>query len=901
MRHSVHTLAVALLALMAAAPGGGQLRVSPVAEARGHVALGLALRRLTEVGSVMMTTAHPDDENNALLAKLRFGEGLRVSLVSATRGDGGQNEIGPELFDALAVLRTEELLAAHRIDGAEQYFTRAVDFGYSFSIEETFEKWGKEEIVGDYVRVIRTLRPDVVVGFIWGGDGGGQHHQASTKLTAEAFRAAADPARFPDQLEEGLRPWQPRKFYYSAGFRPPTESSPRLLSVELGGFDPLIGKTWAELGSEARSMHKCQGIGLVSAFPWTRARGYYLQDVALEAASEPKDSLPNASLLDGVDTRLVALGRYARRAPEALQRALEAVERAGQQAQRAFATSGPAETLAPLLSGLTTLRALRADLETMVVDDSARYEIDFRLSGEERDFEEAVRLASGLRVEAFADDGIVVPGQPVNVSVRVAAHGARDVDVRRVTLAGLAPSDQGSGSLAEACKPGVSNASTPYSCDVEARVPDEARETTQYWKQLPDAARYEFADDAPFGVPFRPTPFRAGVTLAVGDEDIQVDVPIEHRYEGDNFSGEKRSELLVVPALSVRVTPSIALVPIGSPVAPTDGNGSGDSTGSRSRAVQVDIVNGTKGETRAEVRLEVADGWRVEPAAVPIQLTREDEAISALFTVTPPAGVRPGHYELRAVASNDHTEFREGYQVIEYPHIRRRHVYHAAEASVHVLDIAPLTDLRVGYVMGVGDQVPSAIEQLGASVTQLQRNDLAWADLDRFDVIVTGVRAYERRDDLRGYNHRLLEWVRRGGTLLVQYNKQEFNQAQYAPWPAEVSSDRVTDEHAPVRILAPDHPIFTTPNRITEATWQGWVQERGLYFLGERDSRYVDLIETEDPFPFNSGPKRGALVEARYGEGRWVYIGLGLWRQLPARTDGAYALLGNLLASAKPR
>ncbi|MPY87309.1 MAG: hypothetical protein GEU99_05260, partial [Luteitalea sp.] len=455
---------VVVLTFMLTAPAdenvAGQLRVAPVAEAPGHVALGLALRRLTEVGSVMMTTAHPDDENNALLAKLRFGDGLRVTLASATRGDGGQNEIGPELFDALAVLRTEELLAAHRIDGAEQYFTRAVDFGYSFSIDETFELWGEEEIVGDYVRLIRMIRPDVVIGFIWGGEGGGQHHQASTRLTAEAFRAAADPARFPEQIEKGLRPWQPKKFYYTAGFRTPTESSPRLLSVDLGGFDPLIGKTWAELGSEARSMHKCQGIGQVSAFPWTRARGYYLQDVALEGASEPDVALPNASLRDGVETRLVALGRYAPRAPAALRRTLEAVERVAREAQHALATSGPAATLAPLLSGLTTLRTLRAELETLVVDEDARYEIDFRLSEEERDFEEAVRLASGLRVEAFADDGVVVPGQPVNVAVRVAAHGGRDVHVRRLTLAGLE-------TPARTCTGGVSNKVTPYSCDVE--------------------------------------------------------------------------------------------------------------------------------------------------------------------------------------------------------------------------------------------------------------------------------------------------------------------------------------------------------------------------------------------------------------------------------------------------
>jgi hypothetical protein len=279
-----------------------------------------------------------------------------------------------------------------------------------------------------------------------------------------------------------------------------------------------------------------------------------------------------------------------------------------------------------------------------------------------------------------------------------------------------------------------------------------------------------------------------------------------------------------------------------------------------------------------------------------LTLAREDEAQAVTFTVSPPAGVKAGEYQVGAVATVDGASFDRGYQVIEYPHIQRRHLVHEAATSLKVLDVNVAPNLTVGYVMGVGDQVPPAIEQLGARVVMLGSEDLASGDLSSYSAIVTGVRAYERRADLRAHNEKLIEYARQGGTVIVQYNKFEFNQAQYGPFPAKVGSGRVTDEHSRVEVLAPTHPVFNTPNRIDEAAWAGWVQERGLYFLGERDPQYTDLIELQDPFEYNKGPKRGALVEARVGRGRWIYLGLGLWRQLPAGTPGAYALMANLLS-----
>jgi hypothetical protein len=294
--------------------------------------------------------------------------------------------------------------------------------------------------------------------------------------------------------------------------------------------------------------------------------------------------------------------------------------------------------------------------------------------------------------------------------------------------------------------------------------------------------------------------------------------------------------------------------------------------------------------------LDVPSGWTSTPAEQKLAFAREDESQTIRFQVRAPRAAEPGEYTVSARTTAGSATFNRGYQVIEYPHTTRQHIFHPAATRLKVLDVKTTPNLTVGYVMGVGDQVPAALAQLGARVELLESDDLAWGDLSRFPAIVTGVRAYERRADLRANNARLLDYVRNGGRLVVQYNRFEFNEAQYGPHGAKVTSDRVTDETSAVRILEPADPLLTTPNRIADSAWQGWVQERGLYFLSEHDSRYRDLIELEDPFPNNSGPKRGALVVANYGKGRWIYVGLGLWRELPAGVDGAYQILANLIS-----
>jgi LmbE family N-acetylglucosaminyl deacetylase len=888
MKTRRNTIAAALIALAVALGSAGN-EFSPPPSQEGLSGLALALRQLDNVGTFLQVTAHPDDENNAVLAMLTRGKGVRAILATATRGEGGQNEIGPELFKALSVLRTEELLAAHRLDGAEQYFARAVDFGYSFSVEETFERWGRREIVGDYVRFIRELRPDVIVAMRPDGEGGGQHHQATARIAAEAFRAAADPAQFPEQIREGLRPWQAKKLYHTVSYgfagEPAVRSEGPVLAVDAAVYDPMLGRTYTEIGSRARSMHRCQGMSQLIALPGPAVVRYRLADTSIPGQAQKSESW----FFDGIDTRLVGLARFGSGpVSERLGARLADITEQVALARRQLDSGGTHTAAAPIARGMTMLRQLRQELPRLGLDDDAVFEVDHRLRTKEQQFQDALLLAHAIRVETLADDLLIVPGQALKSIVIVANRGDIDVKVESITFAGLRGGE---------CEPGTVGAGSAYRCETELKVAEDAALTKPYWEQIPGMDRYELDPAVPFGLPFRPTPYRAQLTLGLYGVSLALEQPLQHRYEGEIAGGEKRSVLKVVPDFSVRVSPDIAIIPVGGRTGVSDGSTSGQAS-SASREIRVNIVNGTKGPASGEARLRAPEGWRVTPEAAPVRFVREDEAQAVRFEVTPPAGVAPGEYRLRATVRVDGRDFDQGYQVVEYPHTDRRHLYHPAQTVLKVVDVQ-MPRLTVGYIKGVGDQVPAAIEQLGARLEMIGPDELAWGDLSRFDAIVTGVRAYERRDDLRAHNHRLIDYAERGGTVIVQYNKFEFNQAQYGPFPARVSSQRVTDEGAPVDLLVPDHPVFNWPNRIGEETWHGWVQERGLYFLGERDTRYRDLLQLTEPFEYNKGVKRGALVEARVGDGRWIYLGLGLWRQLPAGTDGAYRLMANLLSLGK--
>jgi LmbE family N-acetylglucosaminyl deacetylase len=885
---------VLLVASAVVAAVHAQLRVRPVDLEDGAVALGLALRQLKTTAVFMQATAHPDDENNALHVYLNRGQGMRTILATATRGDGGQNEIGSELNDPLAVLRTEELAAMHRFDATEQYFTRAIDFGYSFSIEETLEKWGRDEIIGDYVRLIRMTRPDVVVGMNPTGTAGGLHHQTSGLLSREAFKAAGDPSRYPEQIRDGLMPWQPRKYYYPAGgpggaggggrgqgVTPAAGPLPlgaiNAASFDVSAYDALLGRTYVEIGTEERGMHKSQAMAGLLALPSGRnQQRYLLMDSLVPPAAAPGEE---SSLFQGIDTSVPGLASLVNgTAPPALVTGLRAIADHVSAAQKQFDLDGPFAAAPQIIGGLVAVRDLRQQLAKMELSAEARFNLDARLKTKEDQFTDAAVLAHGLRVEVLSDDGVVVPGQDVRVSVSIGDRG-RPVNVSSVALDGF--------STAGSCPSGALDVGAVYRCEATTQIPANARITRTYWKPIPKTGRYEFEPDAPFGLPFRPTPFRASFTLTVGGAELRFTRDVEFRYEGQQLEGEKRMELTVVPKLALRVTPAIAIVPAGR-----------GATAAVNREIRVTVANHAKGATSGQVRLDAPSGWTTTPPAQPVNFTREDEAQTVRFVLRPAAKTPLGQYAVKSVASVGAENFETGFQMVEYPHIRRRQLEIPASVAVKVMDVRLAPSLKIGYVMGTGDEIPAALRGLGATVELLDNDELAWGDLAGYDAIFIGVRAYDSREDLRANNKRVLDYASAGGTVVVQYNRGN-TWTQYAPFPARFSNTRVTDENGEVQVLASDDPVFHFPNEIGDAAWSNWVQERGTYFIVPDDQRYTDLIQINEPFEHNAGWKKGALVSANIGKGRWIFVGLGLWRQVAAGTDGAFQLLANVASRGK--
>ncbi len=869
-------------------------QLEPIAEDRGSSGLALQLRKLANGATFLHTTAHPDDEDNGLLVMLSRGRGMSTSLLTLTRGDGGQNEIGPELFEAIGILRTEELMAMHRYDGAAQYFSRAYEFGYSFSVEETLQKWGREEILEDIVRMIRTLRPDVVVMLPPRGEGGGQHHQTSGVLTQEAFRAAADPKRFPDQIEAGLRPWQPLKLYSRTrvGFGPrgadgaeETEDV-HITSVDTGLYDPILGRSYYQMGLEARSSHQCQGMGQLRAFPGTRQSSWRLEDAVIEVDENETD------LFDGIETGLARLEAFIQGEGEAgafVPVALEAIDADVRESLETFDPLSPWTIVGPLRRGLERVRKLRADIAGSNLSETARYELEHRLAPNEEAFSKALAMAHGVSLDAIASRGEVTRGSKLRVDVHVASNSPQPIELRAVTVetpprwqVTKIEKNEEDEDLFPAIPAKLSDnqsLSAPY----EITVASNASYDRPYWSR-PEGSidRFELSRPSDFGLPWSAPPLSARIDFRSGTTEVSVERPVQFRYQGPWVGSEKQKTVSVLPLVSVTLSPGVVVFPTGAD--------------DKTRPISVSAVYKGVDPAEGSLALQAPDGWTVTPSSAPLSFARENEAVTVRFQLTPPDNVTSGTYRVSAEARLDGESFREGVQTIAYHHIQTRYLYHRAEATVQALELS-IAPVSVGYVRGVGDEIPTAIRQLGADLTFLEAEDLAEGDLSRFDVIMTGVRAYLVRDDLKAYNHRLLSYVEAGGTLLVQYNKFEFNRAQWGPYPKKVSRNRITVEEAPIDILVPTHPIFNHPNKITEADWDGWVQERGLYFLDpEGDPRYTDLLASEDPWEYNAGEKTGMLVEAEYGKGRWIYIGLGFFRQLPAGVPSAYTLFANLLS-----
>ncbi len=837
-------------------PSAAQVR--PVYD-QGALGLAQMLKRLNTSASVLMIGAHPDDEDTAMLAYLARGENARTAYLSLTRGDGGQNIIGPQLGEALGVIRTEELLQARRLDGAEQFFTRAYDFGFSKTLAEARQKWDERVILCDAVRVIREFRPLVVVAQFNGtpADGHGQHQYAGY-ISPLAVKAAADTGQCTGSGEV----WTVKKFYVRhRGDDEPT------LRVNTGAYDPLLGRSYFEIAMHARSQHRSQEQGVLEL----KGEQFSAYDLAGSTAKE-------TSVFNSLDASISGIAANAGDTDPAFADKLSRLQTISAAAMQQYDLRSP-KNIVPLL-----MDAYQIDGE---IQDSTRNGAAKGFLEQERsELLAAIQMAAGIQVDAISDSETVVQGEEFSVNVRVFTPSPASVNVNGVSLVSR------SGKIFEASTAPAETNPNPFrrekaksSSYFKISLNDGERPTQPYWLESPREGDLFKWENAPgITLPFRASILTARVKVSVDGRPVELNVPVEYRY-ADQVFGELRRDLNVVPAINIELDQQLIIVP--------------SSHESVHRPVVVSLVNNSPNTQRGRVSLNIdglsIPGWTASSQA--FSLDHKGDKASLQFDIPVPANVRTGAYTVSVRASTmvkggiDPSVYGSKMNVIAYPHIKTHRFYTPARATMQVMDLS-VAPGRVGYVMGSGDRVPDAIRQMGLTVDMLGESDLAASDLSRFSAIVVGIRAYQVRWDLVVNNKRLLNYAANGGTLIVQYQLPSFAQQRVLPYPAQMGP-RVVDENAAVNILQPSNPIFNSPNKITGEDFKGWVQERNLYNFSTFDTNYTGLLEAHDA---GEPANHGGLVIADVGAGKYVYCSYSLFRQLPAGVPGAYRLLANLLS-----
>ncbi|MGD8289724.1 MAG: PIG-L family deacetylase, partial [Gemmatimonadota bacterium] len=815
-------------------------------------------------------------EDTSLLTTLAREWGVETGYLALTRGDGGQNLIGPELWEGLGVVRTGELMAARDLDGAEQFFTRAFDYGFSKTADEALSFWPHDELLEDVVWVVRRFRPQIIVTVFTGTprDGHGQH-QAAGIVAREAFAAAGDPTRYPEQLTEGVEAWQPAKLYQTArggfggrGGGPPAGA----LVVPTGDLDPLLGRSAYQLSMASRSQHRSQDMGTAQP-PGPRSTGVILEESRVDGG--------DGGFFAGVDTTLVGLVASLPANRAGTVRGHLTAYRASVQRAKERVGLDPADIADDLGEALSHLEQARS-----AAGDDAGTELALALNSKLETATSAFMAAAGITLDVRADDDLVVPGQTVEVtaqlwnSSRYTLTGA-DVELAVPTEWRVGDARTDGVSAAGSVAPG-----TLASWTFDVRLPDDADLSRLYFLRQPrDGAEYRWPDEPElWGLPRDPEPLVGSASFVPGADGGAV-APALHpseawRYVGVNPArGQYEHRVLIVPAVSVEVTPRGLVWP---------------ASRSEAQTVSVVVHSEADGGSRGTVAMSPPSGWAVTPTSRPFDLPEAGAERTVTFQVTPNGTPRAGEHVFRVEARTDEgVAYDEGYDLIDYEHIERAALFTDAEAHTTVVPVTVPDGLRVGYIMGSGDDGPEAIRQLGVDVTLLGADDVREGAFDDFDTIVLGIRAYEVRGDLRAAAEQLLDYVRGGGVVVAQYNRAPLG--SLPPYPLEVGrgSPRVTDETAPVTLIDPQGPIFTTPNRIGASDFQGWVQERGLYFGSEWDDAWVPLLELNDA---GEPPRLGSLLVASVGDGVFVYTGLSFFRQWADRVPGAYRLFANLIS-----
>lgn len=795
----------------------------------------LKMRKLNVLASVLYVAAHPDDENTRVIAYLANDRLATTAYLSMTRGDGGQNLIGPEIRDLLGLIRTQELLAARRIDGGQQFFTRANDFGFSKNAKETFEIWNKQEILSDVVRVIRQFQPDVILTRFPPDERAGHgHHTASAVLAHEAFDLTNDPNQFPDQVKE-FGTWQVKRLYTNTGRwwnQTINEKTPGILTMNVGTYNTLLGKSYSEIAAESRTQHKSQGFGS----PGRRGD-------ALEFFEYVKGDRHTHDVFDNVITGWARL------------KGAEKIEALVDKMLAEYKEENPPASIAALLN----IRKEIAELTPSIWRDRKISEVN-----------QLIQDCAGLFVEVQADNYYVSPGQPLVATFEVINRCATDVQLVSVRSNELVWDSVLNTSLKN---------NVPLNFKSKRKLGENNQYSGPYWlREKHSLGLFAVPNKELIGKPENDPAASLHFQFKVNGADLIVTTPLVYKWT-DPVKGELSRPFEIVSPVLINLDKPVYLF-----------------TNEQSQPVDVLLKSSSAETVTGTLMLELPNGWRAEPASISFELKKRGEEKAVSFSVIPAPGEIKS--EVKAVANVNGRRYDYSLRNIQYDHIPTQTLLPKAEEELLKIDLKKNGNV-IGYVKGAGDDVPASLRNIGYEVWEMKDEEITAANLKKVDAVVLGVRALNTNERIRFTMPVLLEFVKQGGTMVVQYNTNndlEIDKDKFSPFPITLSRDRVTEENSEVRILRPDHPVFNSPNKITAKDFEGWVQERGLYFPNAWDEKYEALLSMNDT---NEPARNGSLLVTQYGEGYYVYTGLSFFRELPEGVPGAYKLFANLVSLKK--
>ncbi|WP_242206136.1 PIG-L family deacetylase [Aestuariivivens insulae] len=797
-----------------------------------------SLQKLNFLGSVLYIAAHPDDENTRLISYMSNHVKARTAYLSLTRGDGGQNLIGPELRELLGVIRTQELLAARRIDGGEQLFSRANDFGYSKHPNETLSIWNKDDVLSDVVLAIRTFKPDIIINRFDHRTPGSTHghHTSSAMLSMEAFDLSNDASAYPETLKN-VGTWQPKRLFFNTGwwfygsqenFEKADKSN--MLSLDIGVYYPLKGLSNNEVAALASSQHLCQGFGRLAQ------RGSQKEYIEF-LKGEPL--LDQDNVFAGIDTSWNRI-----KGGTAIGNILYDIE-------HNFNFSRPSVHIPQLLKAYQLLQKI----------EDRHWRIQ-----KTKELKNIIEMCAGLYLEVSAETNWATPGETINLDIEVLNRSNLPIQLINIQNAkGL-----------QIQKDIALEENTKYTFNEPLKVQNDQQPTTPYWLiEKGSLGMYKVSDRNLIGLPETPRVYNLGFNLLINNIPITITKPVIYRYSKPD-KGELYRPFEIIPEASAKITEKVIIF-----------------KDDKQRDVSV-IVKAGRDNLEGTVEICLPNNWSVHPKNKKVNITNKGEEQTLTFTITPPKDQSEGHIS-PIVHVNDKQYTKELIE-IDYNHIPFQTVLLPSESKVVRLDIKKKGE-NIAYIQGAGDVVPESLKQIGYSVRVITPEDINAETLSLFDAVVLGIRAYNTLDKLQFKQQQLFDFVAQGGNMIVQYNTSYRLQAgQLAPYTLKLSRDRVTNENAEVRFLAPKHELLNYPNKITQKDFEGWTQERGLYFPGEWAKEFTPILSMNDA---GETPKAGSLLVAKYGKGYYIYTGLSFFREFPEGVSGAYRLFANMLSIGK--